>query len=104
MHSPKEEQAAVREDDPVTAGVSRRSLHQLPVLVPVNDRLRVSTSLEMMRKMSLYIIKDELIKIIIRIPIDYILNILLELGNVKLKKFVIRKVTTNGYTLVKLGF
>ena len=46
VHRPEEEEAAVREDNPVTAGVSRGRLNQLSILVPVNDGLWVSTSLE----------------------------------------------------------
>ena len=111
VHRPEEEEAAVREDDPVTAGVSWRSLHQLPVLVPVYDGLRVSSSLEIAgicfkirwEKCHCTDLKMNYSKS----PKDskhFYSNIFLELENVKLKKFVIRKVTTNGYTLVKLGF
>ena len=42
MDRPEEEEAPVREDDPVGGGVRGGRGHDLPVLVPVDDGLRVT--------------------------------------------------------------
>ena len=45
VDGPQEEEAAVRQDDPVGGRICWSCLHQLPVFVPINYRLRVPSRL-----------------------------------------------------------